>query len=94
MTATAPRARPDPRVKKEIREIKARLAHLENLALRENQALSDLLDRLESLLAAAQQFWFQRTTLLRMMITISGLVLMVQLLSLFPQIAPLVAKLL
>lgn len=41
---------------------------LEKEALKENQALSDLLVRLESVLVNAKQFWYHKTTLLRWMI--------------------------
>jgi hypothetical protein len=79
---------------RESQDLKVRVDHLENKALRENQALQDLLVRLESVLVNAQQFWYQKTTLLKWMIIILGLIVMDRLLSLSPLIAEIVTKLL
>jgi hypothetical protein len=79
---------------KDLQDLQVRVEKLENKALQENQALQDLLVRLESVLANAQQHWYHKTTLLKWMIIILGLIVMDRLLSLYPQIAPIVMKLL
>jgi hypothetical protein len=95
MDATnAPQVRRVSRVQKDLLDLQVRVDHLENKALRENQALQDLLVRLESVLVNAQQFWYQKTTLLKWMIIILGLIVLDRLLSLSPQIAEIVMKLL
>jgi hypothetical protein len=81
-------------VRQDLQALQARVDHLENKALRENQALSDLLVRLESVLVNAQEHWYHKTTLLKWMIITLALIVMDRLLSHFPQIATLVAKLL
>lgn len=87
-------ARLDLSVLQDLQEVKAKLAHLESRALRENLALSALLDRLESVMSNVMLFWSLRTTQLRRMITILVSIAVVQLLFLFPQIAQLVRNLL
>jgi hypothetical protein len=98
MDATnVPRARQVRRVSQvhqDLLDLKVRVDRLENQALRENQALQDLLVRLESVLVNAQQFWYHKTTLLKWMIITLGLLVLDRLLSLSPQIAEIVMKLL
>jgi hypothetical protein len=86
-----PRAR---RVNKDLLDLRVRLDHLENQALRDNLALSALLDRLENVIVNAREYWFQKTTLLKWMIIILGLIVLDRLLSLSPQIAEIAQKLL
>jgi hypothetical protein len=90
MTATnAPRAR---RVNKDLLDLLVRQEKLENLVHQDRQAQRDLLVRLESVLASAREFWYQKTTLLRWMIIILVLIVLDRLLSHFPQIAAIVAR--
>jgi hypothetical protein len=84
----------DPQDPQDLQDLQERMARLENRALRENQGLLDLLVRLESVIATAKQFWFHKTTLLRWMIIILGLLVLDRLLSHFPQIVEVVMKLL
>jgi hypothetical protein len=81
-------------VHQDLLALQERVDHLENKALRENQALSDLLVRLESVLVNAREHWYHKTTLLKWMIITLALIVMDRLLSHFPQIATIVAKLL
>jgi hypothetical protein len=81
-------------VNKDLQDLQARVENLENRALRENQALQALLDRLESVVASAGQFWLQRTTLLKWMIIILGLIVLDRLLLHSPQIVEIVKNLL
>jgi ATP-dependent helicase/DNAse subunit B len=97
MDANVPQAhqvRKVSQVRQDLQDLKVRVDHLENQALRENQALSDLLVRLESVLVNAQEHWYHKTTLLKWMIITLGLLVLDRLLLHSPQIASLVAKLL
>jgi hypothetical protein len=99
-TIKAPRARRDlldllVRLEKlEQQDLSGRQAQLENLVHQDRQAQRDLLVRLESVVVNAQQHWYHKTTLLKWMIIILGLIVADRLLSLFPLIAPIVTKLL
>jgi hypothetical protein len=77
-----------------LSDLRGRLDRLETQALKANQGLLDLLGRLESVLAAAQQFWYQKITTLHWMIIILVLVVMDRLLLHFPQIVEIVKRLL
>jgi hypothetical protein len=70
-----------------------RLVQLEQQAQRDRQALSELLVRLEHVLASARQFWYHKTTLLKWMIIILVLIVLDRLLSHFPTILQIVQKL-
>lgn len=87
-------ARLDQLENRDLQDLKDRLGLLENQALKENLALSDLLVRLESVIANAQQHWYHKTTLLKWMIIILGLTVLDRLLSHSPQILQIVSKLL
>lgn len=94
---TSYRARPntsEPLEPQELQELKARLALLEQRALKENLALSELLVRLETVVAGARQEWYHKTTVLQWMIIILVLIVLDRLLLHFPQIALIVSKLL
>jgi hypothetical protein len=85
------RARQGPQVPLDPAEV--RLVQLEQQAHRDRQALSELLVRLEHVLASARQFWYHKTTLLKWMITILVLIVLDRLLSHFPTILQIVQKL-
>lgn len=87
-------ARLDQLENRDLLDLKVRLDQLENRALRENLALSDLLVRLESVVVNAQQHWYHKTTLLKWMIIILGLIVLDRLLSHSPEILAIVSKLL
>ena len=78
----------------ELQDLKARLVLLEQRALKENLALSELLVRLETVVASARQEWYHKTTVLRWMIIILVLIVLDRLISHFPEIAQIVNKLL
>jgi hypothetical protein len=80
--------------KMEQQDLSARQDKLENLVYQDRQAQRDLLVRLESVVTNAHQFWYHKTTLLKWMIIILGLIVADRLLSLSPQIAMIVTKLL
>jgi hypothetical protein len=95
MDATnAPQVRRVSRARQELLDLQVRVDHLENKALKENKALSDLLVRLESVLVNAQDVWYHKTTLLKWMIFTLGLIVLDRLLSHYPQIAILLSRLL
>ena len=77
----------------DLQQILDRLDRLENRALKENLALSDLLVRLESVLVSARQYWYHKTTLLNWMIVTLVLIVLDRLLLHFPQIVKIVEKL-
>jgi len=83
------------RVEKQVpRDLQDRLDRVEKQVLLDRQALSVLLDRLESVVASAKQLWYHKTTLLHWMIIILVLIVMDRLLLHFPQIVQIVTKLL
>jgi hypothetical protein len=82
------------REQRDHKALKDRMDRMEYRALKENLALSDLLVRLECAVASAGELWYQKTTTLKWMIITLGLIVLDRLLSHFPQIASLVAKLL
>jgi hypothetical protein len=82
------------KVSKVYRDLEVRVARLEAKAFKDSLALSDLLARLENVLANAKQFWYQKTTVLTVMIIILGLIVLDRLLSNFPAIVGTVMKLL
>lgn len=90
----AQQARLDQTVQQDLQVLRARMDHLESRALRENLALSALLDRLESVMSNVMLFWSLRITQHRKMTIILALAVLAQLLFLFPQIAQLVMSLL
>ena len=79
---------------KDLPDLKARQDHLESKVLKVTQDQLALLDRLENVITSAKQFWLHKTTLLTAMIVILALIVLDRLLSLFPQIAAIVIKLL
>jgi hypothetical protein len=79
---------------KDLPDLKARQDHLESKVLKVTQDQLALLDRLENVITSAKQFWLHKTTLLTTMIVILALIVLDRLLSLFPQIAAIVIKLL
>jgi hypothetical protein len=83
------------RVEKQVpRDLLERLDRVEKQVLLDRQALSALLDRLESVITSAKQFWLHKTTLLTWMIVILVLIVLDRLLLHFPQIVGIVTKLL
>jgi hypothetical protein len=90
----APQARKVSKVRQDLLDLQARMDNLENKVLQANQGLQDLLGRLENVVVNAKQYWYHRTTLLHWMIIILVLIVLDRLLSHFPQIAAIVAKLL
>jgi hypothetical protein len=82
------------KVRQDLQDLQAKVGHLESKVLQANKGLQDLLGRLESVLGTAREFWFQKTTTLKWMIIILGLLVLDRLLSHFPQIVTIVAKLL
>jgi hypothetical protein len=81
-------------VQQELQALRDRLEILERQAYQENLALSGLLERLESVVVNARQFWYQKTTLLNWMIITLALIVLDRLLSHFPAIVEIVTKLL
>jgi hypothetical protein len=86
--------RPARRVNKDLLDLLVRQERVENQVRQANQGLLDLLVRLESAVASANELWYQKTTTLKWMIIILVLIVLDRLLSHFPQIAAIVAKLL
>lgn len=82
------------RVRRDIQALKDRMERLESQALRDNLALSALLDRLEIVVVNVMQFWSTRITQLNKMTIILGSIALGQLLLVFPQIAQIVRNLL
>jgi hypothetical protein len=88
------KVRQDRKVNPDLLDLLVRQEKLENLVRQDRQAQRDLLVRLESVVATAKEFWYQKTTLLKWMIVILVLIVLDRLLLHFPQIATIVAKLL
>jgi hypothetical protein len=88
------KVRQDRKVNPDLLDLLVRQEKLENLVRQDRQAQRDLLVRLESVVATAKEFWYQKTTLLKWMIIILVLIVLDRLLLHFPQIATIVAKLL
>ena len=89
-----PQDRQVPRARRVNKDLQVRLDHLENQALRDNLALSALLDRLENVIVNAREYWFQKTTTLKWMIIILALIVLDRLASYSPQIVEIAQKLL
>jgi hypothetical protein len=88
MDANARPARPA------LKDLQDRQDQLENQVRQDRQGLRDLLVKMESVVASAGELWYQKTMTLKWVIIILGLIVLDRLLSHFPEIVSLVAKLL